>query len=198
MICFKLPSRTGLYRVSPIAGSYVVGIAASIRSGIKKRLNPFTGVIATMKILFTTPARLVLAALLLTGCAHTGSRSPNARPVLYPNATFKQIGEARALEEVDICMGSAIRAGLTPDEKDNAVGHSAAKGAAVGGTLGAVGSLVRGRGADRAVGAGLRGAVVGGTVGAVAGSFQEKPNMTYRQFVQRCISERGLEVIGWN
>lgn len=151
-----------------------------------------------MKIRFQTSTALVLAALVLAACAHTGSRSPNARPVLYPNPTFKQIGETRALEEVDVCMGSASRAGLTPDEKDNAVGRSAAKGAAVVGTVAAVGSLVRGRSVDSAVGAGARGAVVGGAGGAVAGSFQEKPNMTYRHFVQRCLSEKGLEVIGWN
>jgi outer membrane lipoprotein SlyB len=151
-----------------------------------------------MKIRFTTPASLALAALLLAGCAHTGSRSPDARPVLYPNATFKQIGETRALEEVDGCREAAGHAGLTPDEKDNAVGRSAAKGAAVVGTVAAVGSLVRGRSLDRAVGAGARGAAVGGAGGAVAGAFQEKPNMTYRHFVQRCVSEKGLEIIGWN
>ena len=151
-----------------------------------------------MKIRFLTPASLALTALVLAGCAHTGSRSPNARPVLYPNATFKQIGESRALEEVDACMGAASHAGLTPDEKDNAAGRGAAKGAAVVGTVAAVGSLVRGRSVDRAVGAGVRGAAVGGAGGAVAGSFQDKPNMTYRHFVQRCVSEKGLEVIGWN
>lgn len=151
-----------------------------------------------MKIRFHTSTAFVLAALVLAGCAHTGSRSPNARPVLYPNPSFKEIGEARALEEVDVCTGAAVRAGLTPDEKDNAVGRSAARGAAVVGTAAAVGSLVRGRGVDSAVGAGARGAAVGGAGGAVAGAFQEKPNMTYRHFVQRCLSEKGLEVIGWN
>jgi len=151
-----------------------------------------------MTIRFHTSTALALVALVLAGCAHTGSRSPNARPVLYPNATFKQIGETRALEEVDVCREAASHAGLTPDEKDNAVGHNAAKGAAVGGTIAAVGSLVRGRGVDSVVGSGARGAVVGGSAGAVVGAFQEKPNITYRHFVQRCVSEKGLEVIGWN
>jgi outer membrane lipoprotein SlyB len=150
-----------------------------------------------MKTFYTTPATFALAALVLAGCAHTGSRSPNARPVLYPNAAFKQVGETKALEEVDVCMGSASHAGLTPEEKDNAVGHGAAKGAAVVGTVAGVGSLVRGRSLEGAIGAGAKGAVVGGAAGAVAGSFQEKPNMTFRHFVQRCLSEKGLEVIGW-
>jgi hypothetical protein len=28
--------------------------------------------------------------------------------------------------------------------------------------------------------------------------MQDKPSSTYRNFVQRCISEKGLDVIGWN
>jgi outer membrane lipoprotein SlyB len=144
-----------------------------------------------------TSAVMALAILLLAGCAHTGSRSPNARPVLYPNATFKEVGEAKAAEETGACMAAAEHAGLTPDEKDNAVGHGAAKGAAVVGTVGAVGALVRGRSLEGAVSSGAKGAVVGGAAGAVVGSFQEKPNMTFRHFVTRCLGEKGLEVIGW-
>lgn len=140
---------------------------------------------------------LALATVVLAGCASSGSRSPNARPVLYPNATFNRVGEAQAQDEIELCIAAARRAGLTPDEKDNATGRSAAKGAAVVGTAAAVGSLVRGRSVDSVVTAGARGAVVGGSVGAVAGSFQEKPNMTYRHFVQRCMHEKGFDVIGW-
>lgn len=152
---------------------------------------------AIMQLRAPTVFGLSLALAVLTGCASRGSHSPNARPVLYPNAAYKQMGEGRALEEVDACMGAANHAGLTPDEKDNAAGRSAAKGAAVVGTAAAVGSLIRGRGIEGVATAGARGAVVGGSVGAVAGSMSEKPNMTYRHFVQRCVTERGLEIIGW-
>jgi outer membrane lipoprotein SlyB len=151
----------------------------------------------TMKTLSLTSHASLLAALILVGCAHTGARNPNARPVLYPNATLNQIGEAKGAEEIGACMAAAEHAGLTPDEKDNAVGHGAAKGAAVGGTIAGVGSLVRGHGVEGVVSSGAKGAMVGGAAGAVAGSFQEKPNMTFRNFVTRCLSEKGLEVIGW-
>lgn len=140
---------------------------------------------------------VTLAMVVLTGCARTGSRSPDARPVLYPNAAYKEFGDAHAQDEIDLCIAASGRAGLTPDEKDNAVGHSAAKGAAVVGTAATVGALIRGRSMDRAVTSGVRGAAVGGAAGAVAGSFQEKPNMTYRNFVQRCLREKGFDVIGW-
>ncbi len=138
------------------------------------------------------------ALVVLAGCASSGARSPNARPVLYPNAVFKQMGESRALGEVDACIGAARRAGLSPDEKDHAAGRGAVRGAAVLGTASAVGALVRGRGVDGAMTAGAHGAAVGGATGAVSGALQEdRPNMTYRHFVQRCVSEQGLEIIGW-
>lgn len=137
------------------------------------------------------------AVLTLAGCAHRGARSPDAQPVLYPNAAYEQMGAQAARDATAVCVSRAQDVGLSPEEHDNAVGRGAAKGAAVGGTIGAVGSVVRGRGVEGALGAGARGAAVGAAAGAVAGSFRETPNMTYRHFVQRCLSERGLDVIGW-
>jgi outer membrane lipoprotein SlyB len=146
----------------------------------------------------TTLVMLTACALLtLAGCAHRGARSPDAQPVLYPNAAYEQMGAQAARDATAVCVSRAQDAGLSPEEHDNAVGRGAAKGAAVGGTIGAVGSVVRGRGVEGALGAGARGAAVGAAAGAVAGSFRETPNMTYRHFVQRCLSERGLDVIGW-
>jgi hypothetical protein len=148
---------------------------------------------------FLTPNTrwIVLTVALLSACAQTGPRSPYARPVLYPNATLKQLGEAKAQDDIAGCMASATAAGLSPEEKNNEVARGAAKGAAVGGTVGAVGALVNGR-LEKSLEQGVKGAVVGGTVGAVASAFHERPNMTFRHFVQRCLADKGLEVIGWN
>ena len=49
---------------------------------------------------------------------------------------------------------------------------------------------------DKPVGA--AGAAVGGSAGAVSGALQDKPSSIYRQYVQRCLSDKGFEVIGWN
>jgi len=95
-------------------------------------------------------------------------------------------------------MNSAQSAGLTPDEKNNAVARGAAKGAAVGGVSSIVGSLVRGRGAERVLEAGAAGAAVGGSAGAVAGAFHEKQSSTYRHYAQRCLKDKGYDIIGWN
>ncbi len=140
---------------------------------------------------------LCAAAALLAGCA-TGAHSPSAKPVLYPNAKLNQVGEPAGRAAADACMARATSAGLTPDEKNNAVGQQAGKAAAVAGVAAAVGSLVSGGGLNNAVKAGAGGAAVGGAAGAVSGAFNQQANQTFRQFTQRCLTEQGFDVIGWN
>jgi outer membrane lipoprotein SlyB len=52
-------------------------------------------------------------------------------------------------------------------------------------------------GKETAVG-GLGGAATGATVGAVHGTVKSaEPSPIYKGFVDRCLRERGYEVIGW-
>ncbi len=145
-----------------------------------------------------TWAVLFIAVAGLAGCASSGPGSPSARPVLYPNATLNRVGETQGRMEADNCMARATQAGLSPDQKTNEVGRRAGEGAAVGGVASAVGALITGRGSD-VLRAGATGAAVGGSAGAVSGAFHnDKASPVYRQFVQRCLSEKGFDVIGWN
>ncbi len=140
----------------------------------------------------------MLIAAALTGCAATGPGSPSAKPVLYPNATLNRVGEAQGRAEADGCMSRAAQAGLTPDQKTNEVGRRAGEGAATAGVASAVGALITGRGSD-VLRAGATGAAIGGSAGAVSGAFHnDKMNPVYRQYVQRCLQEKGFDVIGWN
>jgi hypothetical protein len=152
--------------------------------------------------LFAQTGRACAAALLLgglAGCASTGANSPSARPVLYPNATLNRVGDAQGRAEAEACMARAASAGLTPDEKNNAVARGAGVGAATGAVASAVGALITGRGGEGVARAGVAGAAVGGSAGAVQGAFRnDRPSSTYRNFVQRCLADRGFEVIGWN
>jgi outer membrane lipoprotein SlyB len=151
-----------------------------------------------------TPPRIsllpVIAAIgLLSACATTGPDSAEARPVLYPNATLNRVGEAQGRAEVNGCIARAQSAGLTAEVRTNEVGRRAGEGAATAGVASAVGALISGRGSEGVLRAGAAGAAVGGSAGAVSGSFHnDKPNPVYRQYVQRCLSERGFDVIGWN
>ena len=58
----------------------------------------------------------------------------------------------------------------------------------------AVGTLIRGGSVLEGAAAG---AAVGGTAGAVSGAFRNDANPAYRNFVQRCLRDRGYDVIGW-
>ena len=137
--------------------------------------------------------------LFINGCASTGPNSPSAKPALYPNAKLNSVGIAQGQVEAEACMSRAVAAGLTPDEKSDVVGRRAGEGAAVGGVASAVGALITGRSASGVLRAGAGGAAVGGSAGAVSGAFHnDKPNTTYRHFVQRCLTDKGFEVIGWN
>jgi hypothetical protein len=136
--------------------------------------------------------------LLLAACASTGPNSASARPVLYPNPALNRMGEAAARAEVDACMARARQSGVTAEAQTNAVGQGAARGAAMGGAGSAVGAVISGRGLPGILASGAAGAAVGGTVGGVAGSFHDHANPTFRRFVQRCVSEKGLEIVGWN
>lgn len=141
---------------------------------------------------------LSLAATLVLGACATGAHSPSARPVLYPNAKYNQVGETKARSEVDVCISKAQQAGLTPDDKNNSVATGAARGAATAGVAAAVGTLISGQNIDHAARNAAGAAAVGASAGAVNGSFNDRANPTYRRFIERCMSEKGFEIIGWN
>lgn len=135
-----------------------------------------------MKILL-----VVLAAAVLAACA-------TARPVLYPNAKFKQAGEAAAQRDVDECTALGERAGASSGSGSGAA-RGGMQGAAMGGAAAAVGSLIRG---GNVIEGAAAGAAVGGAAGAAGGAFQGgEGSSAMRNFVARCLSERGYEVMGW-
>lgn len=135
--------------------------------------------------------RIVLSALIvsmLAGCA-----AMSQRPVLYPNARFTQVGEAAAQRDVDECMALAEKAGATSGSSSAA--RSGMQGAAIGAAASVVGSLIRGGNVVEDMAAG---AAVGGAAGAAGGAFHDgEGSAVFRNFVARCLGERGYDVIGW-
>jgi hypothetical protein len=139
-----------------------------------------------MKALFL-PALLACAAL-AAGCAS------NARPVLYPNAHLKQVGDPQAQQDISECTALAESSGAEAHDAGRAA-RPAAQGAAVGAAVGGVGQAIRGR---SIVGGALAGGAIGGAAGGVRGAFKAgEVSPIHRNFVQRCLHERGYDVIGW-
>ena len=137
----------------------------------------------------------MFTVFLLAGCA-------SQRPVLYPNQQLNRVGSSVANRDIDECMHQAEvyvssdgRAGRIAEGVATESGTSAAVGAAAGG----VGGAIVGRaGTGAAVGA-AGGGAAGATRGLIHGlSRKENPSPVYKNFVNRCLREKGYEPIGWN
>ena len=132
----------------------------------------------------------VLALAALAACS-----SP--KPVLYPNAQLNSVGKAQADRDIEACEDFAKNNGVsssggkgTEMVKDTAVGGGA--GAAVGAVAGAV------AGGDAGKGAAIGGAT-GATAGLIRGALKDSgPDSTYRNFVNRCLKDKGYDVVGWS
>jgi uncharacterized protein YcfJ len=128
-----------------------------------------------------------LLAVLIVACA--------PKPILYPNAHYKEVGEETADRDIAECTEMAKDAGATPSQgKTGQVTGNTAAGGAVGSAAGAVGGAV--------VGHPGRGAMVGAASGATAGFLRglfrrSPPSNAYKQFVNRCLKERGYDPVGW-
>jgi hypothetical protein len=131
---------------------------------------------------------ILIIMLIFAGCAPP-------KPILYPNDHLQQVGKEVADRDIDECRGMAKDAGATASQgKSGQVAGSTAAGGAIGSAAGAVGGAVvghPGRGA-------MVGAASGATVGFLRGLFRRSPpSNAYKQFVRRCLKERGYDPVGW-
>jgi len=130
------------------------------------------------------PLTIILA---MVGCSSTQN------PVLYPNAHLREVGQEQAERDIQACRELASQ--NVPSAAGKEVAKDTAVGAAGGAAVGAVAGAVSGHGAGR--GAAI-GAATGGTAGAVHGAAKQiDPSPVYKNFVNRCLREKGYEVIGW-
>lgn len=137
---------------------------------------------------------LCLCSLLngLLGCS-------GPRPILYPNGHLKSVGEEAAEKDIQDCREVAEKAGA--EEGSGAAGRTAGSaviGAGAGAAGGAVGGAISG---SPGIGAAV-GAVSGFVWGLFSGLFSwmfgsSTPNQAYVNVVNRCLSEKGYEVSGW-
>jgi outer membrane lipoprotein SlyB len=133
------------------------------------------------------PLWLAAVAVLLAACAGTPD------PVLYPNAHLQTVGQAAAERDIAQCRQLASTSGVA-EQRSGQVGSNAATGAAVGGASAGAWGLVRGNAAENA----LAGAAAGAAAGTVRGAIKNsETSPVYKNFVQKCLRDRGYAVIGW-
>lgn len=125
-------------------------------------------------------------ALLMLGCARL------QHPVLYPNTHLQQVGQQQAEQDIAVCRELAEAYVQSSAGQD--IARDTAIGGAGGAAIGAVGGAVSG---SAGTGAAI-GAATGATAGLLSGLFKKTaPSPAYMNFVDRCLRERGYEVIGW-
>lgn len=126
------------------------------------------------------------AVLVMAGCA--------SNPVLYPNTHLKAVGEDQAKRDIEACRQLADE--QVSSNRGKEVATNTAIGAGVGAASGTVGGAVAGNPG--------RGAAIGAASGATAGFLRglfyssSKPSRAYRNYVDRCLEERGYEPMGWD
>ena len=135
----------------------------------------------------TSVSRWLLVAIVLASCA--------PKPILYPNQHYKDRGADAAHQAIEECSQMAKGAGATPSRgKAAQVAGNTAGGGAVGSAAGAVGGAITGHAGRGA----MVGAASGATVGFLRGLFRRSPpSQAYKEFVQRCLKERGYDPVGW-
>jgi hypothetical protein len=144
------------------------------------------------------PTKGFLAAIILSfafvGCA-------SQRPVLYPNERLQRVGQPAADRDINECMQRAEAYVASGGRNGKALEQAAVgggTGAAIGAAAGGAGGSVWGHAGTGAAAGAAGGAAAGVTRGLIHGlTRKQNPSPVYRNFVDRCLREKGYDPIGW-
>ncbi len=135
--------------------------------------------------------RLALLSLAFAACA-------GPRPILYPNTTYEEAGKRGAERDVDECVALAKEFEARPPiQPQEGLGGDVLEDATVGAATGAAVGAVVGN-AGRGAGAGAAGGAARSLVrGIFRGTRDRSGETAFHPFVERCLEERGYELVGW-
>ncbi|WP_432736399.1 hypothetical protein [Maridesulfovibrio sp. FT414] len=136
---------------------------------------------------FTSKLPIVIIAVLFAVCPACAKK-----PALYPNEHYKEVGEATASADIKACLDLAEQSVGKQSRGKTAV-KTGAKGGIIGGVIGLGIGIVTGSPGSSA----LAGAVGGAAGGAAGGAMSDNEDSVYKNFVERCLREKGYEPIGW-
>ena len=138
---------------------------------------------------------LVLSSALFGCSTHTSGGSALAgTPVLYPNAYYRQVGEAQAQQDVRYCMRAGEDYKQEPDRYKQMAKRTVG-GAALGAGAGALGGTIMRGQIGRATAAG---AAIGGAAGLLSDLFRRgDTDPSAEKVVEHCLNRLGYEVETW-
>lgn len=148
----------------------------------------------SMSILKTTKKRILSSILCMSLlCVVQGCAKP-PKPQLYPNEHLLTVGQAQS--EFDLAECDALARAYVEDNKGAEIAKKGATGAVIGGVMGAAAGAVRSGGSVSNSAA--TGAAIGAAGATTKGVIDAKdPSSMHRNFVTRCMRERGYDVMGW-
>ena len=126
--------------------------------------------------------------LLVQSCSY------QPRPVLYPNQQLTSVSPEVAQRDIDECMqlGKQYVAGKS---RAGEVGLRTTRNAAIAAATGAAISAIVGGNVGEAAAAGAAGAGTATVAGEVLKPEEADP--IFRNFVEKCLRDKGYEVMGW-
>jgi hypothetical protein len=129
---------------------------------------------------------LIISMLIAGGCSTTKS------PILYPNEHLNTVGAAQADRDIEECC--RLAESYLKSKKAKEMAKGAVESSVVGAASGAAAGSVFGH-AGRGAGAG---AAAGAAASVTHSLFRVKdPDPVFMNFVNRCLSEKGYQPIGW-
>ncbi|GJQ24878.1 MAG: hypothetical protein HBSAPP01_26680 [Candidatus Brocadia sapporoensis] len=115
------------------------------------------------------------------------------RPILSPNDHLTKIGVEAADKDIDDCIQLA-KTNIGKYSTEKKIAEQTAMGAAVGAASGAAVGAIGGN-----VGWGAASGAAGGAAGGlIYGLFKARdPDPLLKQYIEKCLHEKGYDVIGW-
>ncbi len=141
-----------------------------------------------MKSISSIVFAFISATFFFQGCAH------QQRPVLYPNQHLTSVSRETAQRDIDECMRLG-KEYVSGNYRTGEIAARTTRNAAIAAATGAAISAIVGGNVGEAAAAGAAGA---GTA-TVAGEVLKpgEPDPLFRNFVEKCLRDKGYEVMGW-
>jgi outer membrane lipoprotein SlyB len=132
---------------------------------------------------------LMASALLLAGCA-------TQQPVVYQKPGNGAVEQQRAAKDIEVCRGLAEASVGRNARRADSAGRSAARTGAIGFASTAVAGLVS---TSKDVWQRARAGAAAGATGAAVKTLLEwnDADEVHREYVERCMEDRGHDVLGW-
>jgi len=138
-------------------------------------------------------AKTPLAPLPIALLALAATLACAARPITYSSVPGGPVEQAQLDRDIDECTALARQHTREGSAVARETARNTGVGAAVGAATGAVGGAIWGHAGRGAA----TGAAVGATSGLIGSIFRRSDDSVKRRYVERCLTERGYDVIGW-